>query len=74
MSDNKEAEKKLQGQRDAIKVHINKYNMFPHRQDKEFALKTIVNAQNQIVKIKRRHPGLADSPLDRWKPIQSLTK
>ena len=68
MGDNKDAEKKLAGQREAIQNHINKYKTYPHKQDQDFAWKTIQNAQKQIIDIKRRNPGTSTSLLDTWKP------
>lgn len=69
MGDTKDAEKKLEGQRRAIQEHINKYKTYPHAQDKDFALKTIRNAQQQIADIKKRAPNTSNSPLDTWKPL-----
>ena len=68
MGDNKDAETKLAGQRKAIQDHINKYNVYAHEQDKNFALKTIRNAQQQIEDIKKRNPKTSMSHLDTWKP------
>jgi hypothetical protein len=68
MGDKKEAEKKLDGQRKAIEEHIKKFRTFQFPQDKEFALKTIRNAQKQIEDIKKRNPLTSTSPFDTWKP------
>ena len=68
LSDKKEAEKKLAGQRSAIESHVNKYRFYNHDYDKKFALKTISNCQREIIDIKKRNPGTSVSPWDNWKP------
>jgi len=65
MSDDKV---KLKGQRAAIKEHIEKYNKYEIDHEKEFALKTIRNAQSQIKKILSKHPHWESDPLDTWSP------
>lgn len=59
---------KIEGQRRAIREHIDKYARYPHEQDKRTALKTIQNAQRQIESLKRRNPRLGSSREDTWRP------
>jgi hypothetical protein len=59
---------KIDGQRRAILEHIEKYNRYPMKQDKDFALKTIRNAQSQIQSLRGRHPQIPADPIDTWKP------
>lgn len=59
---------KLQGQRAAIREHIEKYNRYDIDHEKEFALKTIRNAQAQITKILSKHPHWDSAPEDSWAP------
>lgn len=59
---------KLEGQRRAIREHIDKYKRYPSPQDKQTALKTIQNAQRQITDLKRRNPRLGNSREDDWRP------
>ena len=59
---------KLKGQRAAIRDHIFKYKWFTAQHDKDFALKTIRNCQNQITKILKKHPHSPSSFEDTWKP------
>ena len=54
---------KREGQRRAIREHIDKYRRYPRLQDKQTALKTVQNAQRQIADLKRRNPRLGDSRL-----------
>jgi hypothetical protein len=68
MGDNKDDRKKLEGQRESIRLHIKKYQAFTHPQDKEFALKTIQRAQMEINKLKRGNPGLDKMEEDVWTP------
>ena len=65
MADDK---KKLEGQRAAVREHIEKYNRYDLDEEKEFALKTIRNAQNQIKKILSKHPHWDSAPEDTWSP------
>ena len=48
---------KLEGQRRAIREHIEKYKRYPDQRDKDFALKTIRNCQEQIKKLRAKHPN-----------------
>jgi len=59
---------KLEGQRRAIREHINKHARYPNEQDKRTALKSIQNAQRQIESLKRRNPRLGSSREDTWRP------
>ena len=59
---------KLEGQRAAIREHKEKYERYSIQNDKDFALKTIKNCQNQIANILRRHPHWSSSWEDSWKP------
>jgi len=57
----------VEGQRRAIREHIEKYETLPER-DKYTALRTIQNAQNQIQKLKSRKSSLGYSYEDDWRP------
>jgi len=59
---------KLAGQRRAVREHIDKYNKYPLEHDKNYALKTIRNAQNQIQRIRAKHPHWPSSYEDNWTP------
>jgi hypothetical protein len=59
---------KLEGQRRAVREHIEKYKNYPDPRDKDFAYKTIRNAQEQIQKIRIRHPHWPMSFEDNWRP------
>jgi hypothetical protein len=59
---------KLEGQRRAIRDHIDKYKRYPSSQDKQTALKTIQNAQREISDLKRRNLRLGNSREDTWRP------
>jgi hypothetical protein len=59
---------KLEGQRRAVRDHIDKYNRYPSQQEKQTALKTVQNAQSHIAALKRRNPRLGDSYEDTWRP------
>ena len=59
---------KLKGQRNAVREHIEKYNKYPNQEDKDFALKTIRNAQNHIKKILSKHSHWDSSYEDDWSP------
>jgi hypothetical protein len=61
-------EAKLEGQRRAIREHIDKYSRYPSQRDKQTALKTIQNAQRHIADLKRRNPRFGDSREDTWRP------
>lgn len=65
----KEAEKKLESQREAIREHIEKYRRYPDPWDKDFALKTISKCQERIRVIKSQcSMSLSDSSEDYWTP------
>ncbi len=57
----------IKSHRKAIREHIDKYNSYTADQEKQFALKTIRNAQQQIadIKTKKRFP---DEWEDTWGP------
>ena len=59
---------KIDGQRRAIREHIEKFNRYPMKQDKDFAQKTIRNAQNQIHALRSRYPQIPADPIDTWSP------
>ncbi len=59
---------KLESQRAAIREHKEKYERYSIQHDKDFALKTIKNCQNQIANILRSHPHWSSSWEDSWKP------
>jgi hypothetical protein len=59
---------KLEGQRAAVREHVEKFNSYPFAQDKKFALRTIRIAQKHIQDIKRNHSGWPDSWEDEWAP------
>jgi gas vesicle protein len=62
------AEKQVKGHRKAIEEHIKKWREYPAKQDKDTALKTIANAQNQIAKHLKAHPSIKSDTPDTWKP------
>ena len=64
MADEKD---QAEGQRRAIREHIEKYRTLPER-DKYTALRTIQNAQAQIEKLKSRKPSIGYSREDDWRP------
>lgn len=69
MADNtKRAEKQVAGHRRAISEHIDKYKRYPAQHDKDFALKTIRNAQGHVQKLRAKHPGISPDRLDNWRP------
>jgi hypothetical protein len=71
MADNTaRAREQLAGQRKAVSDHIAKWARYKEPHDKNFALKTIRNAQTQIEKLKKAHPSLAKvtEPEDTWSP------
>ena len=71
MADNTaQARIKLQSQRKAVAEHIDKWRRYTEPYEKEFALKTIRNAQRHIQKIKEAHPSLKhdNAREDSWKP------
>lgn len=70
MSDNTaQARKKLDGQRATVREHARKHRDYPQQQDKDYAWKTIQNAQSHISRIKSAHPSLnSSSTEDSWRP------
>lgn len=71
MADNTaRARDQVEGHRRAIREHIDKWKRYPQQHDKDTALKTIANAQSQILKLKDRHPTLKrdNSSEDTWRP------
>jgi hypothetical protein len=71
MADNTaRARKELDSQRKTVRDHQQKWREHKEPYEKNFALKTIRNAQSHIAKIKRDHPSLArnDAPEDAWSP------
>lgn len=69
MADNTSAARdKVNGHRRAISDHIDKYKRYKDENDKLFALKTIANAQQQIVDLRRKHPSIPSSSEDNWRP------
>ncbi len=59
---------KLEGQRAAIREHIEKYKRYSEQHEKDFALKTIRNCQNQISIIRSRHSHWPSIWEDTWRP------
>lgn len=69
MADNtKRAKEQVDGHRKAIRDHIAKWRAFTSQQDKDFALKTIRNAQGHISKLRSDHPSIDSSSEDSWRP------
>lgn len=65
MADEKAA---LLGQRATVREHIAKSEHYTGPGEREFALKTVRNAQGQIAKLIRRHPHWPASWEDAWLP------
>lgn len=58
---------RIEGQRRAIREHIEKFENYPYQQDKEFALRTIRICQNEIEKIKMQcNVSISSSWEDSW--------
>ncbi|MBF6446612.1 hypothetical protein IU429_02920 [Nocardia elegans] len=72
MADNTaRARKELEAARRAVSEHVDKWERYAEKYDKEFALKTITRVQVEIDKIKSKHPSLRDDSWeDKWKPRQ----
>jgi hypothetical protein len=71
MADNAaRARDELEGQRRAIRQHVDKYRRYTEKYEKDFALKTIRNAQTQISRLKSRYPSVSrdSSWEDNWRP------
>ena len=61
--------KKIEGHRASIEEHIEKYKTYDMDGEKQKALKTIENTQNEIKKILARNTGnIEQSWKDTWKP------
>jgi len=70
MADNlSRAREKLDGQRRAVREHVDKWRRYTEAYEKTGALKTIQNAQRHIQKIKSDFPTLRNDnkPEDTWK-------
>jgi len=59
---------KLEGQRNAIREHIDKYKAYPNEWDKQFALKTIRRCQSEIQDLIAKHKHWLPSWEDTWFP------
>lgn len=70
MADNtSRARDQLAGQRKAVRDHAKKWHEQKETYEKDFAWKTIQNAQSQIAKLKDAHPSLREaSREDSWRP------
>jgi hypothetical protein len=67
-------EKKLLGQRGAIREHIQKFERYNALQDKKFALRTISICQNEIKSILSDHRHWNSSFEDDWTPPRNWEK
>jgi hypothetical protein len=61
-------ERAVESHRRTIREHIEKYKAYTQDHEKQFAWKTIQNAQQQIVDIKRRKSNIGGSWEDTWRP------
>jgi hypothetical protein len=68
MGSSSDTKVKIDGHRRAIREHIEKYNRYPMKQDKDYALKTIRNVQTQIQSLRTKHPQIPADPIDTWRP------
>lgn len=70
MADNTaKARDDLAGQRNTVRTHAKKWRDHQEPYEKDFAWKTIQNAQKFIAKIKADHPSLKSSETeDSWRP------
>lgn len=59
---------KVDGQRRAIRMHIEKYQRFTLTYEKQTALRTIDLAQREIGNLRKRKPSIKESWEDRWRP------
>jgi hypothetical protein len=73
MSDNTaNARTKLAGHRATVRAHSQKWHDYREQYEKDFAWKTIQNAQNMISRLKTDHPSLRESSReDNWRPGDS---
>ncbi|TDO68419.1 hypothetical protein EV651_102340 [Kribbella sp. VKM Ac-2571] len=75
MADNlARAREKLDGQRRAVREHVEKWQRYVEAYEKNGALKTIQNAQRHIQKIKSDYPTLRNDNRseDAWRPGDRL--
>lgn len=74
MADNTaHARTKIEGHRRAIREHAQKWHIYSAQHDKDFAWKTIQNAQRHIRTLKAEHPSLRnDRPEDSWRPGDAI--
>ena len=75
MADNlSRAREKLDGQRKAVREHVDKWRRYVQPYEKTGALKTIENAQRHIQKIKADFPTLKsdNKTEDTWRPGDRL--
>jgi hypothetical protein len=61
-------EKKLIGQRATVREHIQKFEKYPEKYDKQFALRSVGIAQNEIRSILSKHRHWNASWEDSWTP------
>lgn len=62
------AREQLEGHRRAVREHARKWRDYSAHQDKNFALKTIENAQRHIQRLKDAHPSLSSNQReDSWR-------
>ncbi len=59
---------KLEGHREAVREHIEKYEEYEDENDKDYALKTIERVQGEIADILAHHPHWDSSWEDTWMP------
>jgi hypothetical protein len=58
----------LAGHRKSVREHIAKSEYYKGPGEREFALKTVKNAQGHIAKLIKRHPHWLGSWEDKWLP------
>ena len=57
MSGKKHIDKKLRGHAKSVTEHVGKYDKYPHKQDKKFALKTLGNTGKQMGSLFEKRGG-----------------
>ena len=62
------ARKKINGHRNHIRTHIDKFNRYKEPYEKEQMVKQIQNAQKQITDLRAKHPSIGASSEDAWRP------
>jgi len=62
------ARKKIDGHRNHIRTHIEKYKRYKEPYEKAQMVKQIQNAQNQITELRAKHPSIVGSSEDTWRP------